>query len=179
VSCTTVSSILAKLDPMLREAQTEKDKLVQSVRVLEDELRAHPDSPQAKTLPVKRKERQEAERKLQSLTEERMKFAHPESQAALDSELMLLWRWPDYALFRFVPNPLYWGFADTYRRRFPPMLMTARLDGPTPEIAKRLVDDAITAEQTGLSGKVYVDANFKERQLRGVKIGMPADVVFK
>jgi uncharacterized protein (TIGR03790 family) len=36
--------------------------------------------------------------------------------------------------------------------------MTARLDGPTPAIARRLVDNALTAEAAGLSGKVYIDA---------------------
>jgi uncharacterized protein (TIGR03790 family) len=150
--------MLAKLDPLIKQAQTEKDKLVQAIRVIEDELRAHPNSPLANSLPTKRKERQDAERNLQQLQQERMKFAHPESQAALDSELMLLWRWPDYPLYRFVENPLYWCYSDAYRRKFPPVLMTARLDGPTPEIAKRLVDDAVAAEQTGLAGKVYVDA---------------------
>ncbi|MBI5141762.1 MAG: TIGR03790 family protein [Nitrospirae bacterium] len=37
-------------------------------------------------------------------------------------------------------------------------VMAARLDGPTPEIAKRLVDDAIWAEENGLDGKFYIDA---------------------
>ena len=38
------------------------------------------------------------------------------------------------------------------------MLMTSRLDGPTAEIAKRLVDDAVAVEAKGLSGKVVIDA---------------------
>lgn len=37
-------------------------------------------------------------------------------------------------------------------------VMAARLDGPTPEIAKRLVDDALWAEENGLDGKLYIDA---------------------
>jgi uncharacterized protein (TIGR03790 family) len=37
-------------------------------------------------------------------------------------------------------------------------VMAARLDGPTPEIAKRLVDDALWAEENGLDGKFYIDA---------------------
>jgi uncharacterized protein (TIGR03790 family) len=40
--------------------------------------------------------------------------------------------------------------------------MTARLDGPSPELAMQLVDRAIEVEQKGLTGKVYVDA-------RGIK----------
>jgi uncharacterized protein (TIGR03790 family) len=36
--------------------------------------------------------------------------------------------------------------------------MTCRLDGPSPDIAKRLVDDAIAVEAKGLTGRVVVDA---------------------
>jgi uncharacterized protein (TIGR03790 family) len=46
--------------------------------------------------------------------------------------------------------------------------MTARLDGPSPNVAKRLVDDAVAAEKNGLAGKVYVDA-------RGIKFDPKAD----
>jgi uncharacterized protein (TIGR03790 family) len=43
------------------------------------------------------------------------------------------------------------------------VLLTSRLDGPNPDVAKRLVDDAIAVEQKGgLTGRVYVDA-------RGIK----------
>src|SRR5207253_539765 len=42
------------------------------------------------------------------------------------------------------------------------------LDAPHPDIAKRLVDDALAAEKTGLAGKVYVDA-------RGIKFDPKAD----
>jgi hypothetical protein len=36
--------------------------------------------------------------------------------------------------------------------------MVGRLDGPTPAIARRLVDDALEVERTGLRGVFYVDA---------------------
>jgi uncharacterized protein (TIGR03790 family) len=38
------------------------------------------------------------------------------------------------------------------------ILLVARLDGPTAEIATHLVDKAMTAEATGLWGRAYVDA---------------------
>ncbi len=38
------------------------------------------------------------------------------------------------------------------------MLMTARLDGPTAQIASNLVDKAMTAERDGLWGRAYFDA---------------------
>jgi uncharacterized protein (TIGR03790 family) len=40
-------------------------------------------------------------------------------------------------------------------------LMVSRLDAPTPELAEGLVRTAIEVEQTGLSGKVYLDARGK------------------
>jgi uncharacterized protein (TIGR03790 family) len=87
----------------------------------------------------------------------RMVLSHRESTAAVDSELMLLW-WPAYHLARWQPNPLYWQVPEAKRKAAPPVLLTARLDGPTPEIAKRLVDDAVAAEADGLAGNAYVDA---------------------
>ncbi len=39
-----------------------------------------------------------------------------------------------------------------------PTLMVSRIDAPTPDLAKRLVEQAIETEQRGLSGRVYVDA---------------------
>ena len=86
---------------------------------------------------------------------------HSESQACVDSELMLLW-WPKYELVRWVPNPLYFQASEGYRKRSPAVVMTSRLDGPTAAIAKRLVDDAVTVEAKGLSGNVVIDS-------RGIK----------
>jgi uncharacterized protein (TIGR03790 family) len=80
-----------------------------------------------------------------------------ESLACVDSELMCLW-WQPYELSRWQPNPLYWKALQELKNRFPSTLMTCRLDGPTAEIAKRLVDDAIEVEANGLKGKVYFDA---------------------
>ena len=88
-------------------------------------------------------------------------LSHAESKAAIDSELMLL-AWPAYPLDRWLLNPLYFQVPEEARRGKPPVLMTARLDGPSPAIAKRLVDDAIAVEAKGLRGKVYIDA-------RGIK----------
>jgi uncharacterized protein (TIGR03790 family) len=84
-------------------------------------------------------------------------LAHAESQAAVDSELMLLW-WPKYELVRWVPNPLYFQASEGYRKASPPVVMTARLDGPTPDIARRLIDDAVAVEAKGLAGDVVIDA---------------------
>jgi uncharacterized protein (TIGR03790 family) len=84
-------------------------------------------------------------------------LTHSESQASVDSELMLLW-WPKYELMRWVPNALNFQASEGYRKRSPPVVMTCRLDGPTAAIAKRLVDDAVAVEAKGLSGEVVVDS---------------------
>jgi uncharacterized protein (TIGR03790 family) len=88
-------------------------------------------------------------------------LTHAESNASVDSELMLLW-WGKYPLVRWVANPLYMQSSTAYREKVPPVVMVSRLDGPTPEIAKRLVDDAIATEKAGLKGKAVIDA-------RGIK----------
>jgi uncharacterized protein (TIGR03790 family) len=104
------------------------------------------------------------------LEERRMKLSHQESQAAVDSELMLL-LWPKYSTARWVPNPLYWQIRAAKRQAAPTTLMVARLDGFDAGAAKKLVDDAIAAEIYGLAGNAVVDA-------RGMKYtpGMPGDL---
>ena len=84
-------------------------------------------------------------------------LTHRESHACVDSELMLLW-WPKYKLEKWVPNPLYFQASDSYRKSNPPVVLTCRLDGPSAEIARRLVDDALAAEAKGLTGEVVIDA---------------------
>jgi uncharacterized protein (TIGR03790 family) len=87
------------------------------------------------------------------------------NEAAVDSELAWL-----PLLKTQVPltgplrNPLY---GCTNRTLFSPtngVLLVARLDGPTPEIANQLVDKAMAAESNGLWGRAYFDA-------RGLKPG--------
>jgi uncharacterized protein (TIGR03790 family) len=83
-------------------------------------------------------------------------LTHAESEASVDSELMCLW-WPEYALVRWQMNPRF-RFAPDAVKRNPAVLLVSRLDGPTPAIAKRLVDDAIATEKDGLKGKAVIDA---------------------
>lgn len=99
----------------------------------------------------------ESRQELAKLTARSDALTGPESESSVDSELMLLW-WPAYEPTRWVLNPLYWQVPEARRKAAPPVLLTARLDGPSPAIAKRLVDDAVAAEAKGLTGKVYVDA---------------------
>ncbi len=87
------------------------------------------------------------------------------NEAAVDSELVWL---PIYESRPLISGPMANEFyGQTNPAAFHPtngFLLTARLDGPTPEVAKGLVDKAIAAEATGLWGRAYFD-------LRGIKEG--------
>ncbi len=89
--------------------------------------------------------------------EESERLSYENGNASLDSELSLLW-WDrsDYQVSGRMPNPLFQNQTRTHASRL--VVMVARLDAPTPELARRLVDQAMTAEQHGLAGKFYVDA---------------------
>lgn len=99
----------------------------------------------------------QTERDRRQLEAEQRRLLGGETRAALDSELALL-NWPPYELFRWTLNPLHWLVPAEARSEAPPVFLTARLDGPTPELALRLASDAVKVEQQGLRGKVYLDA---------------------
>lgn len=78
-------------------------------------------------------------------------------EASVDSEIAALAS-PKNELFGAIGNP--------YFRRFSPILDTetaaglmlvCRLDAPTAEIVRRMINDAIDAEQNGLFGWAYID----------------------
>lgn len=100
-------------------------------------------------------------------TAEMEAYSFKDGDAALDSELSLLW-W-DEGLYRIagrIPNPLHFTGNPSAKPQPPPLpvLMVSRLDAPTPQLAMQMVDQALVAERSGLSGKVYIDA-------RGTKPG--------
>jgi uncharacterized protein (TIGR03790 family) len=76
--------------------------------------------------------------------------------ASVDSELVLA-RAGAYSLVGPLANPYYGSDAPLGPPLDAAMLLVARLDGPTADIAKRLVDDAVAAERQGLKGRAYVD----------------------
>ena len=100
-----------------------------------------------------------------TIQEEGMEELPPEmrrNQAAVDSELATL---PNpLKLYGWRPNPVYGTTNSLVIRPEKGILIVARLDGPSPQIAKRLVDKAVAAEQDGLWGRAYFD-------LRGLESG--------
>ena len=87
------------------------------------------------------------------------------NEASVDSELALLPQLGQ-AIKRtgYITNPI---FNATDPETISPakgVLMVARLDGPSADLANSLVDRAIAAEKSGLWGRAYID-------LRGIKTG--------
>jgi uncharacterized protein (TIGR03790 family) len=81
------------------------------------------------------------------------------NEAAVDSELTWL---PLIEVKPPLDGPLpNWTYAATNAASLNPtngILMVARLDGPTADIARGLVDKALQAERDGLWGRAYFDA---------------------
>jgi uncharacterized protein (TIGR03790 family) len=81
-----------------------------------------------------------------------------ETVAAVDSELALLWH-GRFPVDLWTANPLYTGrFADPAHPDEPRTLFVSRLDGPTPAVVRRMIDDAVATEKEGLRGRFYIDA---------------------
>ncbi len=68
-----------------------------------------------------------------------------------------------------ISNP-YFGKSDSFiTQEFAPFFLVSRIDGPTYEIAKGLIDDALAVEKIGLYGKTYID--FAQKTDPGYKEG--------
>jgi len=91
--------------------------------------------------------------------------------AAFDSELTLVTH-KNYGLNNWQPNPFYLGFKNK-NIKIPKadVMMVSRLDGPSAAIVRRIIDDSIEAEQSGLKGTAYFDARWplpqKSEKLKG------------
>lgn len=90
------------------------------------------------------------------------KEAGQEDEASVDSELALLAETKP-ALSGFAPNPYYesrqrFGHFDPASR----LLLVGRLDGPDDATVRRLIDDALAAEGSGLSGRSVIDLALKD-----------------
>jgi uncharacterized protein (TIGR03790 family) len=151
---------LKELEPKIKETEAAIKRADERVKEL-DKLTADPMGLVTILKKGRRTELDALRRTQDRQTRRRSFLSHGESHAAVDSELMLLW-WDKYELRRWQMNLNYFQVPAKRREGKPPTLLTARLDGPSPTVVKRMIDDAIAAEKTGLKGKVYVDA-------RGIK----------
>jgi len=96
------------------------------------------------------------------LVEEGMDKLRPElrrNEAAVDSELAWLPSLPQKPMLAGpMANPFYGATNSALMQPTNGILLVARLDGPTPDIALSLVDKALEAETNGLWGRAYFDA---------------------
>ena len=80
----------------------------------------------------------------------------PESTAAFDSELALLW-WNLYPRGRWQGNPLFHGSIGS-ASAVQPTLMVSRLDAPQSGQVREMILASLRAERDGLKGKIVLDA---------------------
>ena len=77
--------------------------------------------------------------------------------ASVDSELAVLGLFTR-KISGFLSNPYFHSYNHFPDARCPPgMMLAGRLDGPTGATVRRMIDDALAAEKTGLWGRCYID----------------------
>lgn len=130
--------------------------LLNQLRIREKELAAAVKEAEEKS--PRQKEQQQA---LDKLKQEIVQLQNRDQEASLDSELALVLV-PEHPLSGWLANPLF--VANLGKPQMIPaeeVLLVSRLDGPDPETVQRIIDQSLEAEKKGLSGKVYLDARWK------------------
>lgn len=157
---------IASIQADLKLVQAQLKKVQDRIKELEPAAKKDKDGEAGKETRKLNEERSHLDRDVKAKQNRQKWLSYAESHAAVDNELMLLW-WDSYELRRFIVNPLHWQYPPEKRKDQQPVLMTARLDGPTAALAKRLVDDSVEVEKTGLKGHVYVDARDSRYDSKG------------
>ncbi len=117
-------------------------------------------------------EKQKYQDELKQLQSRIKKLRQTGDRAAVDSEIALVLN-QRYPLDRWQPNPYFVGFS-RQKKHLPfnkdQVLFVSRLDGPTPAIVRRMIDDSLYAEQHGLRGQAWFDARWplpEKKNLQG------------
>ena len=77
--------------------------------------------------------------------------------ASVDSELTVLGLFT-HRISGFLPNPYFRSYSHFPDAHCPPgMMLAGRLDAPTGATVRRMIDDALAVEKTGLWGRCYLD----------------------
>jgi uncharacterized protein (TIGR03790 family) len=111
-----------------------------------------------------KKKAKELQKELKRLKKKKEQRGVMDKTASLDSEIAVVLN-KEYKLSGWLPNPYYIGFkgkALPFKKK--DILMVSRLDGPSYNIVKRIIDDSIKAEQTGLQGTAYFAARWEEKK---------------
>ncbi len=85
------------------------------------------------------------------------------NEAAVDSELSILGLW-SRRISGVLVNPFFRESKTIAETELTSQLLVCRLDAATPETVRRMIEDSIATEKTGLRGFAYIDA-------QGIKTG--------
>jgi uncharacterized protein (TIGR03790 family) len=103
-------------------------------------------------------ERKKLIKQLESVYKQIRVHGKDDYTAAVDSELALVLS-PRYELKFWQPNPYFVGNrGKPHKFTRNEVMMVSRLDGPSVEIVKRMINDSLSAEKNGLPGIAYFDA---------------------
>ena len=135
---------------MSKEERNQLEELRKKQSGINEELKALPKEEKGR--------RQRLESDLNGILKKITSIRKEDYRSAFDSELALV-RVESYNLSEGILNPVFIGFGNR-KLKIPAgsVLMVSRLDGPTEEIVKRIIDDSIEVEKKGLQGKAYFDA---------------------
>jgi uncharacterized protein (TIGR03790 family) len=118
---------------------------------------------------IKKAKEQQSEKELKALRQEETQIKRKINQvgkvfqaAAVDSELALV-REDNYYLDGWLPNKYFLGYRGKEIKNIPQkVILVSRLDGPSEEIVRRIIDDSLQTEKEGLQGKAYFDARWPD-----------------
>lgn len=159
----TLYGVPLKVGPpaLTREEKKELDGLQSQQQGLREELKAQAEK--------KQPENKELKARLDGLEAQLKELRKGDQGAAVDSELALVSA-ESHPLKMWVPNPYFLGFQNQFLPiKKKDVLLVARLDGPSEAIVKRVIDDSLAAEATGLSGKAYFDARWLKSQKKDLQ----------
>jgi uncharacterized protein (TIGR03790 family) len=142
-----------KTTPLSESDTKELNRLVEEKSALTHKLETKNNAGDSENKQIKQQEKQ-LEKAIR-----KSRLIH-DNGASVDSELFLVLV-KDHGIGWWTPNPYFVGFSrQKLKVKKEDVLMVSRLDGPTPEIVKRIIDDSIATEEKGLTGVAYIDARW-------------------
>lgn len=148
--------------PLSSTQQAEKKQLEQERAGLAQEEKSLKEAADESSVSARQTRLSEISRRLDEIRDALRLYSPGHNSASVDSELSLVMA-GDYPLAGWIDNPYFYG--NRGRQAQMPIgrdevLWVSRLDGPSPEIVRRVIDDSLHAETNGLIGKAYFDARW-------------------
>ena len=148
--------------PLSNAQQAEKQSLEKGRADLAQEEKTLKEADDESSVSTRQTRLSEISRRLDEIKDALRLFSPGHNSASVDSELSLVLV-DEYPLAGWIDNPYFYG--NRGRQAQMPIgrdevLWVSRLDGPSPEIVRRVIDDSLYAENNGLIGKAYFDARW-------------------